>query len=173
MEWAAFEKAAPALARRVRDGLARSGFGLVGTIRRDGTPRISPVEVHLVGAQLMLVMVADTQKVRDLVRDPRVLVQTPVTDPDTPEDEIALRGRVHEITDAQQRVATAETVHAHSGWRPRDSWRLFAVDLDSVSCMQWRNDELRLMRWDTAHGLRPTERRRLDMEASRYVPIGQ
>jgi predicted pyridoxine 5'-phosphate oxidase superfamily flavin-nucleotide-binding protein len=35
-------------------------FVLVGTIRSDGTPPISPVEAHIVREHLMLVMIPDT-----------------------------------------------------------------------------------------------------------------
>jgi hypothetical protein len=40
--------------------------------------------------------------------------------------------------------------------------RLLAVlhpDVDAASCIDWIDDEIRLIRWDEVHGLRPTERR--------------
>ena len=72
--WADFETAAPGLATQGRELIERFRFVLVGTIRSDGTPRISAVEAHLVGGRLMLVMIPDTLKARDLLRDPRALV---------------------------------------------------------------------------------------------------
>ncbi|WP_280264400.1 pyridoxamine 5'-phosphate oxidase family protein [Nocardia wallacei] len=170
MDWGGFEQAAPELAAQVRRAFARFGFALVATIRRDGTPRLSPVEWHCVGGHLMLVMIPHTRKVHDLDRDSRVLVQTPVTESEAPEDEAALRGRVHDISDTAHRGATAAAIEASSGWRPRDSWRYFAVDIESASCKHWDGEDMRLLRWDEAGGARPPQRLRLDMTAGRYRP---
>ncbi|MFI0470484.1 pyridoxamine 5'-phosphate oxidase family protein [Saccharopolyspora sp. 5N102] len=165
-----FKQAAPNLAERVRGEIGSFGFVLVGTVRRDGAPRISPVEAHFVQQQLMLVMIAGTQKVRDLDRDSRVLLRTPVTNPARPECDVQLRGHVVDV-DESQREATTASVEATSGWRPRDTWRFFTVVVNAASCIEWSEDEMRLTRWDRVHGLRPTERRRLDMEASHYLPV--
>jgi hypothetical protein len=72
MRWSDFEAGAPVLAPVARSLIERLGFVYVGTVRADGAPRISPVEAHVVVDQLMLVMVAASEKVRDLARDPRV-----------------------------------------------------------------------------------------------------
>jgi hypothetical protein len=170
VDWEGFEQAAPSLAERVRAEIERFGFVLVGTVRQDGTPRISPVEAHLVQQQLMLVMIAGTRKARDLDGDSRVLLRTPVTNPAHPECDVQLRGHVVDV-DVAQRRATADVVEATSGWRPRDTWRFFALAISAVSCIEWSEDEMRLDRWDEVRGLRPTERRLLDMDGSRYLPI--
>lgn len=44
MNWADFRLAAPDLAAAGERLFERTGVVLVGTIRRDGSPRISPVE---------------------------------------------------------------------------------------------------------------------------------
>jgi hypothetical protein len=74
VKWADFETAAPELATQGRELIERFRFVLAGTIRRDGTPRISPVKAHIVRGHLMLVMIAGTLKARDLLRDPRILL---------------------------------------------------------------------------------------------------
>ncbi|WP_455353290.1 pyridoxamine 5'-phosphate oxidase family protein [Streptomyces sp. SYSU K217416] len=170
MDWGDFQQVAPDIAARAHAAFERFGFALVGTIRRDGTPRISPVEVHVVRHQLMLVMIAGSHKARDLARDPRLVLQTPVTNAGNPECEIKLHGHVTEV-DETQREATADAIEETSGWRPQGTWHFFTLTLDSASCIEWNEDEMTLKRWDQAHGLRPPERRRLDMEASRYLPI--
>lgn len=170
MRWGDFEQVAPEIAARAHGSFERFGFVLVGTVRRDGTPRICPVEVHVVRHQLMLVMIAGSHKAHDLARDPRLVLQTPVTNAGNPGCEIKLRGHVTDV-DETQREATAASIEATSGWRPHDSWRFFTLTLDSASCIEWNEDEMTLKCWDQAHGLRPTARRRLDMETSRYVPI--
>ena len=168
MTWAEFEAAAPELAVAARSLIERHGFVYAGTVRRDGAPRISPVEAHLVGRELMLVMIASSLKARDLARDPRVTLQSPVTDPADPGDELKLRGRVASV-DERQRVATADAVEAASGWRPRPSWRYFAVDVLAVAVLTWERGDMLLRRWDAARGALPPSRRRLDADLSAYV----
>jgi hypothetical protein len=167
MNWADFETGAPELGRAARGLIERFGFVFAGTVRRDGAPRISPVEAHIVRAQLMLVMIAASHKARDLDRDPRVTLQSPVTDSADPGDELKLRGRVAEV-DAEQRAATADALEGRSGWRPRPSWRFFAVGVEAVAVLTWEQGEMVLRRWDRRHGLRPPRRLRLDADVSAY-----
>jgi hypothetical protein len=126
--WADFEAAAPEVAAPARELIERWGFLLVGTIRRDGTPRISPIEAHFVEGQLMLVMMAGSWKAADLLRDPRLVLNAPITNPDDPGAELKLRGRAVVVDDAELRHATAETIERASGWRPPDRWHFFSVD---------------------------------------------
>lgn len=152
-QWANFEVAAPTLAAQGRELIEHFRFVLVGTIRRDGTPRISPVEARLVRGQLMLVMIPGTLKARDLLRDPRILVNSPITHPGDPNREFKLRGRVVEIQDPELREATAGAMEATSGWRPPDGWHFFALDIQEASFLTWQNGILDLISWNHDRGL--------------------
>ncbi|MEP7022370.1 MAG: pyridoxamine 5'-phosphate oxidase family protein [Actinomycetota bacterium] len=55
------------------------GVVLVATIRRDGTPRLSPVEPFVMEDDLWLSMLWHSTKAADLLRDPRILVHSIVT----------------------------------------------------------------------------------------------
>jgi hypothetical protein len=167
--WSDFAIAAPALAAPAQDLLQRYGFVYLGTIRSDGTPRISAVETHLVQQHLMLVMVAGTQKARDVRRDPRLVVQTPVTDPHDPGEELKLRG-VALTVDADLRAATTATIEDASGWRPQPSWLFLEVGVQAAALLSWNPEtgDMLLTRWDHNHGFRGPETRHLDMQASQY-----
>ncbi len=158
--WTNFEAAAPMLAAQGRELIERFRFVLVGTIRSDGTPRISPVEAHIVRGHLMLVMIPKTLKAGDLLRDPRILVNSPITDPDDPDTEFKLRGRVVEIRDQALREATADAIEATSGWRPPEGWHFFSLDIEEATFLAWQNGVLDLTRWNRDRGLdsvrRPT-----------------
>jgi len=159
VQWADFEAAAPELAAQGRELIERFRFVLAGTIRRDGTPRISPVEAHFVRGHLMLVMIAGTLKVRDLLRDPRILLNSPVTDPDDPNAEFKLRGRVVEIRDQVLREDTADTVEAASGWRPPERWHFFAIDIEDAAFIAWEGGEMLMTHWNRDRGLDQLRRR--------------
>jgi hypothetical protein len=151
--WANFEAAVPLLAAQGRELIERFRFVLVGTIRKDGTPRISPVEAHIVRGHVMLVMITGTLKARDLLRDPRILVNSPITHPDDPNTEFKLRGRVVEIRDQALRQATAHAIEAASGWRPPEGWHFFAIDIEEAAFLAWQNGVLHMTRWNRDRGL--------------------
>jgi hypothetical protein len=168
LSWAEFEAAAPEIAARGREVLERWGFVFAATIRSDGTPRVSPVDVRLVGGQLILVMIGGSHKVRDLRRDGRVTVQSPVTDPEDPGAELKLRGHVKPIADAARRGGIADAVQASSGWRPSDSWAFLELVVTAVAHLTWTDGDLELLRWDQRGGASRSQHLRLDIDASRY-----
>lgn len=157
-QWGDFEAAASELATQARALIERYRFVLVGTIRRDGTPRISAVEAHFVRGHLMLVMIAGTLKAGDLLRDPRILLNTPITRPDEPDAEFKLRGRVVETQDQALREATAEAIKAESGWRPPQKWHFFSIDIEDAALIEWQNGEMHMMHWNRERGLDQVKR---------------
>ena len=156
--WADLEAAAPEVAAPGRALLERHRFVLAGTIRRDGTPRISPVEAHLVRGELMLVMIAGTLKARDVLRDPRLVLNSPVIDPGDPVEEFKLRGRALETDDATQRQATAEAIEAASGWRPKLEWHFFAIDVEDAAHIAWQAGVMDMRRWSRGGGVERVKR---------------
>jgi hypothetical protein len=156
--WADFETAAPELAARGRELIDRFGYVLLGTIRRDGTPRISPVEARVVEGHLMIVMIRDTHKARDVLRDPRLVLNTPISDPADPGSEFKLRGRVVVVEDRDLVEDAANATEAASGWRPPVDWHFFTVDLEDAALMDWDRGELTMTRWSRERGLERLER---------------
>jgi hypothetical protein len=156
--WADLEMAAPDVAAPGRELVERFGYVLAGTIRRDGTPRISPVEAHFVEGELMLAMMPGTLKARDLLRDPRLVLNVPIDDPHDPGFEFKLRGRAVAVEDPALRRATADTIKTSSGWRPREDWHFFSIDVEDASLMLWVDGALRMTRWSRSGGLEEATR---------------
>jgi hypothetical protein len=124
--WTDFEQAAPELAGLGRERVERYGFMLLGTVRRDGTARISAVEVRLVKGHLAMSFIHGSRKERDVCRDPRILLHSPMQSADDPNDEFKLRGRVVAIEDAELRAAAAV-------WNPPPELDPFTVDIESAA----------------------------------------
>lgn len=156
--WGDFAAAAPELASAAREVVERWGFLLLGTIRRDGTPRISVVEAHFVADHLMLVMIAGTLKARDVRRDPRLVLNAPVLDAINPGTELKLRGRAVEISDDALRRATAEIVESRSGWRPPESWHVFSIAIEDVALIRWTGSVMDMTRWTSGDGVERAQR---------------
>jgi predicted pyridoxine 5'-phosphate oxidase superfamily flavin-nucleotide-binding protein len=161
--WSEFEAAAPDVAAPARELIERWRYLLVGTIRRDGTPRISPVEAHFVEGHLILVMMARSLKAADVLRDPRIVLNAPISDPADPGAELKLRGRAVVVEDATLRQATADTIERASGWRPPDRWHFFAVDLADVAHIVWKQGEQRMTHWRRTRSVKQVTKR-IDLE---------
>ncbi|HET6940159.1 MAG TPA: pyridoxamine 5'-phosphate oxidase family protein, partial [Nocardioides sp.] len=82
MRWSELDERQPRLAAKARERLVEPGVLLVVSLRKDGTPRLSPVEPYVMDGRLLLSMLWQSRKARDLQRDPRVLVHGIVTGPD-------------------------------------------------------------------------------------------
>lgn len=138
MRWGDFEAAAPRLAALAREKVLGPGVVLVGTIRRDGSPRISPIEPFVLDSELWLSMLWRSHKAADLARDPRVLVHSIVTSRDGGEGELKVRGRCRAEEDRGVQERYADAVSVALGWRPDvGRMHLFSVDIDSVSYLRY------------------------------------
>jgi hypothetical protein len=155
--WAELEAAAPELAAAGRELIERFGYVLAGTIRRDGTPRISPVEAHFVEDDLRAAMMPRTLKVRDLLRDPRLVLNVPIVNPQDPGAEFKVRGRAVVLDDPAALRATADAIKAASDWRPRDDWHFFSIDVEEAALMLWVEGALQMTRWSRTAGFEHAE----------------
>lgn len=90
--WLDIEQGAPRIARAGRTRLERARVALLGTLRPDGSPRISPVEPYFAGGQLVFGIMAWSAKARDLRRDPRCVLHSVISEPDAGEAELKLYG---------------------------------------------------------------------------------
>ena len=138
MHWDEFAAAQPRLAAVGMRALAEPGVVLVGTIRRDGTPRISPVEPLFWERDLWLSMLLDSRKAGDLARDPRILVHSIVTSRNGAEGECKVRGRAVPVDDHDIQAAYAAVVRDRLGWDPVPGrFHLFWVDVDDVTFIRY------------------------------------
>ena len=138
MRWAELESGQPRLAEVGRRRLLGPGVVLVGTIRRDGTPRISPVEPWVMDGDLWLSMMWRSMKAADLERDPRILVHSIVTGRDGGEGEFKVRGRAQVEHNPSVQRRYADEVAAALGWQPEPGqFHLFAVDIEDVTFIRY------------------------------------
>ena len=157
MNWAELEAEAPEIARRGRERLAAARVALIGTLRRDGSPRISPIEPYFVEGHLLLGSMAWSAKARDLLRDPRCVVHSAVSEPDAGVDELKLYGAALEVRDPAVRDALP------TAWwvgRPPDDARVFSLDIERAALVSWdlESETMTLRRWSPELGLRESTR---------------
>jgi Pyridoxamine 5'-phosphate oxidase len=140
VRWSELEDWQPRLAGVGRRKLLDPGVVLVATIRRDGTPRVSPVEPFVLGGELWLSMMLGSTKAKDLTRDPRVLVHSVITSRDGGEGEFKVRGTARAETDRQMQHRYAVAVADSLGWRPLPgAFHLFAVDIEDITLVRYED----------------------------------
>jgi len=132
MNFADFWLAAPELARATRERFEATRIGLLGTIRRDGTPRISPIEVVFVDDELMVGMMWQSRKALDLLRDNRYLLHSIVSDPENPAGEFKLRGRAVDVENEALRERFRDVCEEKFDWRPPDPTHIFALGIEEA-----------------------------------------
>lgn len=152
MNWRAFEESAPELAALGRKRIEESRLVLVGTLRAEGSPRISPVEAFFVDGELMLGMMWRSRKALDLLRDPRLVVHTTTSHPDGVEGDFKAYGRAVDVQDAGLRTRYADALEATINWRPTEPFHLFAVDIQSAGYIVFGKEPV-AMRWNPAEGI--------------------
>ena len=79
------ELGAPEIARLGTAGLAAARVAMLGTFRQDRSPRISPIEPYIVNGRLLVGAMRWSAKAADLRRDPRYVLHSIVTGPDSGE----------------------------------------------------------------------------------------
>jgi hypothetical protein len=158
MRWDEFAAACPELARLGEARLRERELCLVGTLRRNGWPRISPVEPDFVGGELTLGMMWRSPKARDLLRDPRLVVHTTLTDRHDLSGDFKLYGRAVAVEDDERLTAYRRTIKERIDWEPTGPFHLFAVDIDSAGWVTFAGPRFGLA-WEAGGELRRWDQR--------------
>jgi Pyridoxamine 5'-phosphate oxidase len=106
-DWRGMELGAPEIARLGTARLAAARVAMLGTLRQDGSPRISPIEPYIVNGCLLMGAMRWSAKAADLRRDPQYVLHSIVTGPDSGEGELKLHGTAAEA-DSRLRGDAAE-----------------------------------------------------------------
>lgn len=151
--WNEFAAAAPDLAAAGLERIMRSEVILLGSIRKDGSPRISPVESDIVDGELMAGMMWRSQKALDLLRDPRCTVHSTVHDRMDAMGEFKLRCRAVDVQDPNRRDRYGDVLYARIKWRPEGDFHAFAFDIESAAHLHYGDQQQNITTWDPKDGL--------------------
>ena len=151
MTWGQFAEREPELAAIGKAQFARTGLVLVGTLRRDGWPRISPVEPFIVDGELYLGMMWQSRKAVDLKRDARCVLHNTVSDKEGSEGEFKVYGRALDVTDLEERRRFGNAVFEAIGFRPEEpEFHCFAISIESVAFTKLVDDKFEHQLWKPA-----------------------
>jgi hypothetical protein len=159
LTWAELEEAAPEIAGHGRELLGTFQFVLVGTLTRDGSPRVTPVEAYIVDGHLLANMIPQSLKVRDLLRDPRVYVHAPVTSKEG-SPEFKLAGHAAVLTDDALKEKLDDIWWETIEWRPAPDSHYFEFLAERAAWVTYDGQGQTSVLWNSG---RPGEEHR-------YVP---
>ncbi|GHH07808.1 pyridoxamine 5'-phosphate oxidase [Streptomyces rubradiris] len=127
MNWTAFRTAAPDLAAITEERFGAYRHHVLATLRRDGSPRTSGLEVRFLGGELWLGMMPRSLKALDLLRDPRFTLQAnPGDGTDLGGGDIRISGRAYEVGEGTAKAAYVKEVE------PPQPFHLFRTELTEV-----------------------------------------
>ncbi len=148
--WKEFSEAAPRTASVfVRRHTATGNLCMLGTLRSDGFPRISPMEPRFFEDQLWLIGMPNTTKFYDLARDPRFCLHTATVDTHLADGDAKLFGVVQDVQDKALHQRFAEALFEETGFdlRGREFGHFYAADLTSASAVESVDDRLEITIW--------------------------
>jgi Pyridoxamine 5'-phosphate oxidase len=122
---------------------------MLGTLRSDGFPRISPMEPRFFEGQLWIGGMPGTAKFDDLVRDPRFALHTATVDPEVTEGDAKVWGSVDDIHDGAQHQRYADALYDETGFdlRGREFEHFFRADLVGASSVSVGDGHMDVTMW--------------------------
>jgi hypothetical protein len=145
--WTEFHQQAPDLGALADTLFGRTGLALVGTTRANGWPRISPCEPYVIDGELYLGMMWQSKKALDLVRDPRCVVHSTVSDKEGSEGELKAYGFARDVPEPARREAYGDTLEQQIEWRPTEPFHLFTLDVTEVGYCKFGEGKQIIRRW--------------------------
>ena len=148
--WREIELGAPEIARLGIERLNATRLAMLGTIRRDGSPRISPIEPYIQSGGLLVGAMTWSANAADLRRDPRYVLHSAVTSPDSGEGELKPRGGAV-AADAALRAQAADAWWAAL---PPDKAIVFALAIAQALFVSWdlERSVMTVHRWSAQDG---------------------
>jgi hypothetical protein len=152
--WSDFEREAPELARAVQARLLASRHSILGTLRADGAPRLTGLEVHLGDGELWLAMMPDSRKADDLRRDPRFSLHS-APDVSMIDGDAKVNGRAVLAEDDETRARFGATLPQPP---PSSGFALFRADLTDASLARVDGDHMVIDSWRDGEAPRQVRR---------------
>jgi hypothetical protein len=156
--WSEVLTAAPELAKKVQSRFDAHGLAMLATIRRDGYPRLSPIEALFTDEEVLLGMMHLSTKAFDLQRDPRLSLHNATEDKNVADGDAKLVGRAIERIGDDEIERARQTFGAATGHPPEGPMHVFTVDVLELSFLKPAGDHLDIEIWKAGSEPRLVER---------------
>lgn len=150
MRWREFADECPEFAAKIRQRFETEQIFLLGTLRPDGSPRISGVECDFVDDDLMTGMIWQSAKARDLLRDSRVTIHSLVPDKaheSEGDGDLKLYGRALVVDEPSRKRRYEDALEARIDWKPSEPYHCFAFDIERAGFVRFVDDSRHVWSW--------------------------
>jgi len=155
MQWESFSKACPQISEVAQARFIRDQLVMVGTLRRDGWPRVSPCEIDIAAGHLFCGMMWRSTKALDLLRDPRLAIHSVTRNREGTDGDVKLYGKGVDVRAPALRAAFRDAIWARIDWAPEEpSYHLFSADIERAAYLVFGEGQQRIMTWDVERGFR-------------------
>jgi len=142
LTWEQFEKAAPDMARFGTERLSENVMYL-GTLRKDGSPRVHPFTPFVSSGRLFAFMYPTSPKGHDLQRDGRYFIHSLVRDENGAPGEFSISGRARLIEDEETRAVAAQGCP----YTPKGVYVCFEFLIEECRTTHYVDGNARYARW--------------------------
>lgn len=153
--WSDVEREAPDLAARARALFEAHTHKTMATLRKDGSPRISGIELEFRDGDVWFGSMWKAVKALDLQRDPRYAIHSGSDDPDDWKGDAKIAGRAEEVTKTE--AVAVEQEGAEAPPEPSHSFRLDVTELSVVALDEPRK-HLVIESWHEGRGVTKQQR---------------
>jgi hypothetical protein len=142
MSWKFLEDQQPELAAFGVERL-NGKVAYLGTIRKDGSPRVHPMTPIIGEGHLFVFMEPTSPKGHDLQRDGRYAIHCSVSDTSGTSGEFIVAGQAHLINDPEARALAVRL----ASYTPADRYILFEFDIESAASTIYPGDQPIRQKW--------------------------
>ncbi len=144
--WQDFAAAAPELARLVQERFAATELVMLGTLRKNGWPRITPIEFTFWEGELTLGGMWQSKKCLDLLRDGRCAVHSTTSDKSGEQGDAKLYGRATPLA-PEREERYWQHIFERLNWRPPGPAHVFTIDIESAAYIVFEGSKMKMLRW--------------------------
>jgi hypothetical protein len=139
VSWSEMELQAPELARLAYERFESTELVMLGTLRANGWPRVTPIEYTIFEGDFVLGGMWQSKKCLDLLRDGRCVVHSTTSNKDGKQGDAKLYATARPLE--EERVEPYwQHIFAKLGWRPEGPAHVFVLDFSSAAYVRFTGD---------------------------------
>lgn len=139
VSWQTFSEQAPELAQLAMERFRATELVMLGTLRTNGWPRISPAEFMIFEGDFLIGMMWQSKKAVDLLRDGRCTIHSATSNKSGQEGDAKLYVVARPL-DEERLEAAWRQVEINTGWRPQGPAHAFTFDIRAASFVRFTGD---------------------------------
>ena len=149
--WGQLEEQVPEFAERIRLRFESHIQAVLGTLRRDGSPRLSGIEAPIRDGHLWLGMMPGSRKATDLLRDTKFSLHSAPDTEELPLGDARIDGQAVAATPEEFDLFVAG--HRMPIDNPHDTMALFTAHISRATLTRVEGRELVIETWTPSYGL--------------------